>query len=372
MNVLSVTKNLLRQSGLIDRRDRKVGKPPGLLEDQASAPPASVSLIAYGPESVDERALDLSTEDLRALPGSAPVVWLDVTGTRDVGTLRRLGEAFEMHPLVLEDIASGGQRPKVEMWREDSVFFLRVPPETADVPDGQLAILVRPGLVITFHEQASWLLDAVRRRIHAGRGQLQKSGADYLGYAIIDTVVDQYFPVVEAIADRLEELELQLAERPRDSLAGRIHGLRHDVHSLRRLTTATREAVGDVLRSDHPAFDDSTYVFLRDTLDHLSSIHEYVESCRELAGSLMDLYLALMSHHMNEVMKVLTLFAAVFIPLSFIAGLYGMNFDTSSRYNMPELAWPYGYPFALGLMATTAFGLLGFFWKRGWIGAGRG
>jgi magnesium transporter len=225
--------------------------------------------------------------------------------------------------------------------------------------------------LLTFIEDPGDCFESVRTRLRGG-GPLRESGPGYLAYSLIDAVVDAYFPVVETFAERLDRLEDRVIARPSRRAVAEIHAAKHSLRSLRRIVWPLREAVNSLVRDPSPLIDDNTRVHLRDCYDHLVQIIDLVETYRELCSDLTDLYLSSLSNRMNEVMKVLTIIATLFMPLSFITGLYGMNFHTErSRWNMPELDWLYGYPFALGMMALTALGMLWYFWHKGWLSNGK-
>jgi magnesium transporter len=210
----------------------------------------------------------------------------------------------------------------------------------------------------------------VRDRLRKNHGRIRTTGADYLMYEILDAVIDSYFPVVDALADQLEELELRVSDKQMADAMSGIHDVRNELLLLRRNVWPHREAVNELIRDEHPVVRHETRVFLRDCYDHTIQLIDLLEVYREMCGDLRDFYLSLASNRMNEIMKVLTIIATIFIPLSFIAGLYGMNFgDAPPPWNMPELHWRFGYPFALGIMAATALGLLYFFRRKGWLGS---
>jgi magnesium transporter len=235
----------------------------------------------------------------------------------------------------------------------------------------QLGILFGKGYVLTVQEEAERdVLEGVRDTLRKGRGSLRAQGADHLAYALIDAAVDGFYPVLEVLGERLEDLELEAAGAPR-GMSSRIHEVKRDLLTVRRAVWPQRDLVNALLRDGSPHVAADTRVYLRDTYDHVVQVMDMVETFREIAGGLMDLYLAGVSNRMNEIMKVLTVISTIFLPLTFIAGLYGMNFDTSvSPLNMPELKWRYGYLFALWLMCSSAFGLLVFYVRKGWIGQG--
>ena len=255
-----------------------------------------------------------------------------------------------------------GQRPKLEVYGQHAYIVARMTRVDA-LDTEQLSIFLGEGFLITFQEEPGDCFDAVRERLHSGRTRIRSSGADYLCYALLDAVIDAYFPVLERFGDRLDESELQIMARADSSMVASLHEIRRELMGLRRAIWPLREVVNALMRDDHAWVKEETRLFLRDAYDHTVQIIDVVETHRELAAGLMDMYLSILSHRMNEVMKVLTIIATIFIPLTFVAGIYGMNFDS-----MPELHWAWGYPAALAVMAVTAVALVMFFRRRGWIG----
>jgi magnesium transporter len=225
------------------------------------------------------------------------------------------------------------------------------------------------GFLLSFQERAGDCFDPVRKRIREGRGRMRHSGPDYLAYALLDAVVDSYFPVLQDCGDRLDVLEDKMFLRPDPHTAGHIHLVRRDLLAVRRAVWPLRECISSLTHDPDELVSDETRLYLRDCYDHSVQIIDLLESYRDLAGGLMDTYLSLVSQRMNEIMKVLTIYAAIFIPLTFVAGIWGMNFDTgASGWNMPELGWAFGYPAAIALMVTLAVGQLFWFRRKGWIG----
>ena len=232
----------------------------------------------------------------------------------------------------------------------------------------QISIFLGKNFVVTFQQRSGDCFDPVRERIRTSRGRIREAGADYLAYALIDAVIDTYFPVVEQFADHLDDLDEEVATRQTPTVTDRIHGVRNDLLLLRRSVWPHRDALNELVRDQHPLITDETRVFLRDCYDHTVQLIDLLEVYREMCADLRDYYLSLVSNRMNDVMKVLTIIATIFIPLSFVAGLYGMNFNTALPGNMPELNWPYGYVGAISVMVVIALGMLIYFWRRGWIG----
>ncbi len=344
--------------------------PPGETPALPEGKPARIEAIGYGPGGYEARQIH-RPEELREFRGRHPVCWIDVAGVHDAAALEQIGAIFQLHPLLLEDIAQGGQRPKLE--RYESLDFLvlyqlhRV--ETLELE--QVSVVLGEGWVLTFHAHDGETFEPIRKRLRDGGSLLRRRGADYLAYAIADTIVDHFFPVLEDLEEQLEALEERILIDPRQGMVTEIHALKRELITIRRMAWPLRDAVGRWLREEGPRMGKEMRPYLRDLYDHTIQVMDIVEAMRDVSASLMDGYLSALGQKTNEVMKVLTIIATLFIPLSFITGLYGMNFDPRvSPWNMPELKWRYGYPFALALMAAVCTGLLLYFRRKGWLGRG--
>lgn len=349
-------------------RRRRVSRiRPGTLPGTLAAPdpravePARISVLAFSRDAVSERDNVTLDEALAASVGGG-VTWINVDGLGDPAALARLGERYGLHPLALEDAVNVPQRPKVE--RYDKHFFavlrtLRLAPE---LEEEQVSLFFGADWVLTVQERAGGdVFDPVRDAIRRARGRVRETGADYLAYLLVDAVIDAYFPVLELLDERMAVLEDDaVAARSQKTLVG-VQRLRHDLLALRRAVWPIREAIGVLLRDDSPLVAAETRTFLRDAYDHAIQALEIVEALRETSTTVMEVYLSAQNQRLNSVMKVLTVIATLFIPLTFIASIYGMNFQF-----MPELGWRWGYPFALGLMAVTAGIMIAYFRRRGW------
>jgi len=349
-----------------------VGLPPGSIAPPYDAVPLQIRYMRFGAETFEEGTLATAAEAFPTV-GTAPVTWIDITGTGDPTAIRHLGEAFGFHSLSLEDVVHGNQRPKLEDYPGSNFIVLRMPETVNDTLEfDQMNIFVGPNYVVTIQERPGDCLDPLRERIRQSMGRIRREMADYLAYAIMDTIVDSFFPLLETYGDRLESLEIRAIEGGHSTVPTEIHSIRYDLRVVERLMWSTREMLNALQRVGHERFSSTTQVFLRDCHDHTGQLLDLVSSSQDLSRSLMELHQASMSARANEIMKMLTIVSTVFIPLSFIAGVYGMNFDGgASRLNMPELQWRWGYPFALGLMALTAGSLLFYFRSRGWLGKPR-
>lgn len=344
------------------------GSPPGMLVADPEAARSRISAIGYDGGQFLERD-DLTAEEVRGLKGGTRTLWVSVTGLADIDAVQQLGEIFGLHGLALEDVVNTHQRPKVEEYDEHVFIVVRTAIGTRRVLTDQMSLFVGPDFVVTFQGQSHDCLEPVRERLRRGRGKIRQYGADFLAYSLIDAVIDNYFPLVENLGERLEALEDEVTFRPDPEQLSQVHRLRRELLDLRRTIWPHRDLVNALIRDDIPFFQDQTRIYLRDCYDHLVQLIDLVETDRELATDLGDFYHSSMSTRLNDIMKVLTLIATIFMPLSFIASLYGMNFDRSaSPWNMPELGWVFGYPFALGLMAVCAAVLLTYFFRKRWIG----
>jgi magnesium transporter len=339
---------------------------PGTLVIDAEAPPPGLTALAYGPESyIEEEVTDLARID--ELRTQWPVVWLDVDSLSDESLLRGIEARLGLHRLVLEDVTNLGQRAKAELY--DNVLFivLRIP-EVRRGDTEQVSLLLQDGLLVTVQERPGDCFEAVRDRIRHGKGKIRVRQADYLAYALTDAAVDQYFPVLDEAGVVLDSLEDEVFDEPTPETLEQIHSLKRSLVSLRKAIWPYREMLNVLMRDAGSIFADETQPYLRDCYDHVVRLIDLVEAQREVTSDLLSMYLSTVSNRMNEVMKVLTIIATIFIPLSFIAGVYGMNFDpAASRWNMPELGWAFGYPAALLLMGVVAGGLLAFVSRRGWL-----
>ncbi|MDH3270108.1 MAG: magnesium/cobalt transporter CorA [Gemmatimonadota bacterium] len=351
---------------LVKRVHKAAGSAPGTLvhTGERTTDPVRIQLIDYDKESLEERTLERIEESF-PLADDPPVSWVNIDGLHDVSVVEAVGERFGIHRLVLEDVLSTTQRPKVEEYENHYFCVLKMlsfDSETDSVIAEQLSLIVGPTWVFSFQERHGDVFEPVRDRIRHGRGKIRSRGTDYLAYALIDTIVDHYFRILEVIGDRIEELEESVLNGATIETLHRIHHLRREVLVLRRAIWPLRETLGTMYRGEIPNITEETQIYLRDVYDHAVQVIDTVETLREVLSGAMDLYMSGVSNRMNEVMKVLTIIATIFIPLSFFAGLYGMNFEY-----MPELSVRWAYPTLLAFMASIAVGMLWFFKKRDWL-----
>ncbi len=347
------------------KQNPPAGSRPGTLAIPPQSPPPRIVIYQYTQDELIERPID-DVEQLADFVHTERSTWVDIQGLGDERVLRRIAELFQIEPLAMEDAVNVPQRAKSETRERYQVIVARLPfliePDDVDAP--QVCLLLGRHHLITFQERHLGAFDPVRERLRAGIGPIRSLGPDYLAYALIDTVIDRYYPVAEELSHRLEDLEDEITEHDGLEDPSRLHQIRHQLVILRRVGWPQREAITCLIRERSPFLSDEVRLYLRDTQDHVSQIMELIDSCREMAIGLMDIHLSMLSTKTNEVMKVLTIVASIFIPLTFIAGIYGMNFEY-----MPELKRRGGYPMVIGSMLFVAVTMLLFFYYRGWIGS---
>jgi magnesium transporter len=350
------------------------GSPPGTLEPTRDLPGPQARRYVWDAESCESGPVDMAAIAEAVLPVPGRTVWVDVQGLGDAPAIERAGLALGLDPLLIEDIVHVHQRAKVEELDDGLFVVLRSVRLLAEheVESEQIALVLRPGVIVTFQERPGDDFDPLRRRLESARRGLRSGGAPHLAYALLDAVIDAYFPVLEAYGLSMDSVEEAVRSDPSPESARAIHAMRIELRQLRRAIWPLRELVQSLLRSDSPLFDDRVRAGLRDCHDHTINVVDFVEVARERATDLADLHLATLGERNNQIMRVLTMIATVFIPLTFLVGVYGMNFDPdSSPLNMPELRWYFGYPAFWGLALTTVLAMLWFFRGRGWLGRRR-
>ncbi len=340
-----------------------VGSGPENVIFDPEAPQSQVSYVAYDGDKLQEEAVtDLAA--IEANLGKWPVLWVNVEGLGSPEIIKRLGEIFNIHPLAMEDIIHLHQRAKFEQYDENFFLVAHMIEGKASAPNHlasqeivateQISMYVGSNFVVTFQEGPVDATKPVLDRLRKARGLLRSRGSDYLTYAIIDSIIDAYYPVLEVFGERLEVIEDRILEDPSKRIVSQVHIAKRELLGLRRALFPLREALGSILRTSPANFTAETLLHLRDCYDHVIQITDLIETYRELCSDLMDVYLSSISNRLNEVMKTLTVVTTICAPPTLIAGIYGMNFHTDSPYNMPELSWSYGYFFALALMALTS------------------
>lgn len=349
-----------------------IGAMPGTLVIESEERPR-IFMLDYGPSGVEERELN-SIDECIPFIDSHSITWIDLRGIGHRPTFTRLAEIFKIHPLAMEDLVNVPQRPKSEIYPNQQIFVSRmVTLRDATLQSEQLGILFGKGFVVTVQEERDVdCLDPVRGRIRNDRGVIRRMGSDYLAYAILDAVIDGFYPVLERFGEALDELELHVLDTQKAS-SREIFTVKRELLQLRRAIWPQRDLLAQLLRDESPHIKEETRRYYRDTYDHAVQVMDMVETFREIASSLMDLLMTGVSNRLNEVMKVLTIVSTIFLPMTFVAGVYGMNFNSEkSELNMPELNWRYGYPFSIVLMVASASVLLLYYRARGWIGGGTG
>jgi magnesium transporter len=348
----------------------KFAAPPDALHlDETSGERPRIVLVDYGPGHVDEHVLDKVEECIPYLDQDS-VTWLDIRGISHKQTFVKLGEIFKIHPLALADMVNVPQRPKTESYPDQHLIITRMVSLVGhQLQTEQFAILFGKGFVVTVQEEPDVdCLDPLRERIRISSGHIRSAGSDYLAYALFDAVIDGFYPVLEMYGEALEELELRLLSK-QGAASTDIFAIKRELLQLRRAIWPQREVLTQIMRDESKHIHDATRPYFRDTYDHAVQIMDMVETFRELSSSLMDLHMSTISNRLNEVMKVLTIVSTIFLPMTFVAGVYGMNFNSEkSPWNMPELNWFYGYPFSLVLMVVSVVVLLLFYRSKGWIG----
>jgi len=342
----------------------KLGAPPGTIvyygEDRTDK--VKITLIEYNEGEVIEKDFyDLSECVEHVNPNM--VKWINVDGIHDVSLIEKIGKQFNIHPLTLEDIVNTNQRPKFEDYDNYVVAIMKMIYYDTELRSEQLSVVLMEGMVISFQEvYGGDAFDLIRTRIRQGKGRIRRMGADYLAYALIDAVVDCYFTILEKIGDKIEVLEDELISDPTKETMQQLHHMKREMIFVRKAVWPMRELINNLERSETELIRPTTDVYLRDVHDHTVRVIDTVETYRDLLSGMMDIYLSSVSNRMNEVMKVLTIITTIFVPVTFIAGVYGMNFDY-----MPELHSKWGYPLTWAVMIVIIVCLLIYFRKKKWL-----
>lgn len=348
------------------RRSQKAGLPPGSLVytgDQVEAQ-TRITVVDYDEQQVQTRELT-SWAECPIIKDKPGVIWINVSGISHVEHLERLGECFRLHPLVLEDILNVDQRPKVEDYDDYLFIVLKAissTPETEDIEASQVSLILGANYVLSFHENDNDLFQPIRDRLIAAKGRIRKAGADYLAYTLMDLIVDNYFVVLDHFSEQVEFLEEEVVRRPVPVTLQSVHRFKNDMILLRRSLWPLREVMARLERRESPLINDATTVYFKDVYDHTIIAIDTVETYRDILSGLLDIYLSSVSNRLNEIMKVLTIFASIFMPLTFLAGVYGMNFK-----HLPELEWYYGYFIWWGIVILLAGSMFLVFRKKKWI-----
>ena len=351
---------------LIKKQSKKVGLPPGTLVHigQRKTESARISVIDYNEQNFQEKRISAIEECLQ-FKETSTVTWINIDGIHEINLIDELGRQFELHPLILEDILNTGQRPKFEDFDKYIFVVLKMlsyDDENQAVQAEQVSLVLGPNFVISFQESVGDVFEQIRDRIRNAKGRIRKMGADYLCYALIDAIIDNYFAILEGFGERIESMEEELVAEPTEKTLQQIHTLKREMIFLRKSVWPLRELISALQRSESTLIRESTGIYLRDVYDHTIQIIDTIESFRDMISGMLDIYLSSLSNKMNAVMKVLTIIATLFIPLTFVAGFYGMNFK-----HMPELEWHWAYPAVWLVMVTVAVIMLIYFRKKKWL-----
>ncbi|MCX6564880.1 MAG: magnesium/cobalt transporter CorA [Candidatus Aminicenantes bacterium] len=347
-------------------RSKKSGLSPGSLVHvgRRKVDRPRITLIDYDGEHFLEKEVE-SVDECFPFNLTSTVTWINVDGVHDPEVIEKLGKAFGLHPLILEDIMSTAQRPKLDDLETSFYVVARMVELSGrgtEIVTEQLSLIFGKNFVLTFQEEPGDMFDPVRERIRNGKGRIRKLGPDYLAYALLDAVVDHYFVVLENLGDRIETLEEELVKNPRQETLHRIHALKREMLMFRKAVWPLREVVAGIAREETPVIQASTNIFLRDVYDHVIQVIDNVETYRDMLAGMLETYLSSISNRMNEVMKILTIISTIFIPLTFIVGVYGMNFKF-----MPEIEWRFGYFLVWGVIIVVGVSLIRFFKRKKWF-----
>ena len=357
---------------LIKRISKSASLSPGTLihigEERTEK--VKISIIDYSEDSFKERQ-GVKVEECFPFKDTPTVTWINVDGIHQVNIIEKLGKQFDIHPLVLEDIVNTSQRPKMEDFEKYIFIALKMlyyDERDNEIKSEQVSLILGPNFVISFQEREGDVFDSIRERIRNAKGRIRKMASDYLAYSLMDAIVDNYFVILERIGEKIEGMEEELVGNPTPRTLQAIHKLKGDTIFLRKSVWPLREVISGLERNESLLIKNTTDIFLRDLYDHTIQVIDSIESSRDMVSSMVDIYLSSISNKMNEVMKVLTIIATIFIPITFVAGIYGMNFNPEiSRWNMPELNWRFGYLFACGVMFLIALTMLLYFRRKKWL-----
>jgi magnesium transporter len=348
------------------KASQRIGLSPGTLVHvgEKKVEKIRIRIIDYDETQLQEREVE-TIEECFPLKDTPTVSWINIDGLHDIEVIERIGKHFGLHPLILEDIVNTDQRPKIEDY-EDRLFMvlklIEYDDNTKQAKAEQLSLVLGLNFVISFQERVGDFFEPVRGRIRKKKSRLRRMKADYLAYALVDTAVDHYFIILEKLGERIERMEAELIENPKPETLQEIHALKRELIYLRKSVWPLREVISSLEREESSLIQDTTEIFLRDLYDHTIQVIDTVETLRDMVAGLLDIYLSSLSNKMNEVMKVLTLIATIFIPLTFIAGIYGMNFEY-----MPELKWHWGYPVVWLIMVFIIIFMIIYFKRKKWL-----
>ncbi len=352
------------------KRYHPPGTPAGTLTVEPSEihRPLRIHLIDYVSDNVTIQN-DVAIGDCKASLESPSMTWIHVEGHPTEEVLQELGGHFGLHRLALEDVLNSGQRPKVEHFDNQLFTIMSLPVMDTDVVEvQQISLFLSRGMLFSFHDGDFELFEPILRRLEDKSSRLRSKEVDFLFYCLLDLVIDQGFPVLESFGTQLEQLEEAILEASGKTTPGRIHVVKRELTLLRRMLWPHREVINQLLRDENQLIQAGTQIYLRDCYDHAVQVIDLIETYREMSTSMLDIYLSSVSNRMNEIMRLLTVIATIFIPLTFVTGIYGMNFDRSaSVWNMPELGWQFGYPLLWLVMIAIVAAMLAWFRRQGWL-----
>jgi magnesium transporter len=351
---------------------KKKGMSPGSLifTGEQKSEEVIISLFDYSSGGFIEKNIS-DLNELEEYKNNSNITWINIVGLHDINVLEKIGNIFDIHPLVLEDILNVSHNPKIEDYEHFLFLVIKMINYKEDsncLDIEHVSLILGKNYIITFQEKRGDVFDPIRERIRTAKGLVRKYNEDYLAYRLLDSIIDNYFSVLENFDERIEDIEDQILGQPDDLSLEEIHNLRKELIKLRRAVSPLREMIFTIEKEKFNFIQKTTYIYLRDLSDHIKQIIDTIENYREFINGLLEVYLSNASHKMNEVVKLLTIISTIFIPLTFVVGIYGMNFKTdASRWNMPELDWAFGYPFVMGLMVFIAVTLIIFFKKKKWF-----
>ena len=359
-------KTRTRRTRPVKRHSTKAGLPPGTLVyvGEKRVESVRVTYLDYDERNVEEKRVS-TIEECFPFKATPTVTWINIDGLHDVEMMEKLGKEFDLHPLILEDVLNTGQRPKFEDFEKHFFVVLKMlsySEELQAVESEQVGLIVGENFVISFQERIGDVFEPIRERIRNNKGRVRKMKADYLAYTLVDAVVDSYFAILERVGDKIESMEEELVSDPTEKTLQQIHAMKREMISLRKSVWPLREVISGLQRSESDLIGEATGIYLRDVYDHTIQIVDTIESFRDMVSGMLDIYLSSISNKMNAVMKVLTIIATIFIPLTFVAGIYGMNFEF-----MPELKWRYGYAGVWLIMLIVTFVMVAYFKRKKWL-----
>ncbi len=351
---------------VVKKRIRKVGLPPGtpVYVGEKKLEKIKISVMDYDETQILEKEIR-SVEEALPLKDKPTVTWINIAGIHQVEVIEKIGKNFDLHPLIVEDIVNTDQRIKMEDFGNYIFVVLKMflyDEKKNEIKADQVSLILGSNFLISFQEEESDIFNSIRERIKNGKGRIRKLGTDYLAYSLLDAIVDHYFLILEKLGERIEELEDELVTRPEPKILEEVHRLRREMIFLRKSVWPLREIIACLERGETPLIQESTNIYFRDIYDHTIQVMDAVETYRDMLAGMLETYLSSISNRLNEVMKVLTIIATIFIPLTFIAGVYGMNFKF-----MPELGWRWGYFIFWAIIVSVAVFMIFYFKRRKWI-----